>query len=156
MSHAGIWVLVLMLAIAAIYGTPSSMNVDGMRGVAESGAIVSSANGLILNRDTYQQLNRTPLPVADWQAQLRTTGTPLPRNGGFTWSYGLTAGTGHYFCLRSLHGTSLHVHQTLLKAQDRLQFDTYLAENCGATADMAAGTDISTLSALSLTIYTGS
>jgi hypothetical protein len=154
MQHA-IWIIVLVISLVIIQGTPSIINIDGMRGIAESGSLISTANGAILSRDNYQQTTSSQLTVANWEAELRTMGSPLPNNAGFAWDYGLTSGVGNYFCVQSNIAPSDYTLKVINRLQERLQFTAYVDETCGAVADMPAATDLTTLSSLSLTIYVG-
>ena len=102
-----IWVIVLMLVLMSVFHTnPDTINLDGMKGRAQSGAITASIDGLMLSRSNYQQFSGQTLPIADWEQELRQSGVATPKVGGFTFSYDATAGQGHYFCVTSNAGNT--------------------------------------------------
>lgn len=151
-----IWVIVLMLMLMTVFHTnPDTINLDGMKGRAQSGAITASIDGLMLSRTNYQQFSGQTLPIANWEQELRQSGVSTPKVGGFTFSYDATAGQGYYFCVTSDAGNTSSARFILNQAHERMGYDVYLNEDCGATENAEPATPLEDLGALTLTVYTG-
>jgi len=151
-----IWVIVLILMLMTVFNTnPNTVNIDGMKGRALSGAVTASIDGLMLSRNSYQQLNNQILPTEDWRLELRQSGVSVPKVSGFDFTYDSTSGYGYFFCVTSNSGSTGASVFALKQAQERMGYQVYLNEDCGATEDAEPTTSLSSLNALSLTVYTG-
>jgi|TARA_B110000196_G_C21153096_1_gene671077 hypothetical protein len=151
-----IWVVVLILMLMMVFNTnPNTINMDGVKGRALSGAITASTDGLMLSRNSYQQLNSQTLPIDDWKIELRRNGVAIPKVSGFNFIYGATPGYGYYFCVTPSAGNTGASRFALNQAYDRMGYQVYLNETCGSTENAEPATPLSDLSNLALTVYTG-
>lgn len=151
-----IWVIVLILMLMTVFNTnPNTVNIDGMKGRALSGAVTASIDGLMLSRNSYQQLNNQILPTENWSVELRQSGVSVPKVSGFEFTYDSVSGYGYFFCVTSNSGSTGSSIFALKQAKERMGYQVYLNESCGATEDAGSDTSLSSLSSLSLTVYTG-
>jgi hypothetical protein len=147
---------VLVISIAALFGSPSNVNMDGHRVLIESKSITSSINALLISKNNYQFETKKQLSYVNWKSDFRKTGNPVPRMSGYLFSYDFTLGEGNYFCITASDTVSAHRSRVLTKAKVVLGDDhVYLNENCGALTNHPSTDDTSIYDTLSLTVFTG-
>jgi hypothetical protein len=151
-----IFIFVLMMSILFLYGSPSSIDLEGMQEKMDVKSMSAAVKSLVLAETNYLQISRRDLPIDNWRSSLRKTQNRVSYIPGVNITYGETAGTGRYFCFTSDSGVHNRIVRVFQSVSERIvDNDGYLGHinnTCGATSTEA---DASTLNAISFTVYTG-
>jgi hypothetical protein len=151
-----IFIFVLMMSILFLYGSPSSIDLEGMQEKMDVKSMSASIKSLMMAENNYLQMSRRDLPIDDWRSALRKTRNRVSYIPGVNITYGETAGTGRYFCLTSDSGAHNRIVRVFQSVSERVVdndgYQGYINDTCGATS---TETDTSTLNEISFTIYTG-
>jgi hypothetical protein len=157
MGIKAIYVMVIIFAMMALWGTPSALNVEGIQRTVDVRVVASAIDSLVLAESNYQTKFNQPLPIATWQESIRDANSSIPRIKAFNISYNETVGTGRFFCFTSDTGTTPYVEKISTAIQERIGgangYDVYVSDVCGVTSNNA--TSPATWDDYSITVYTG-
>lgn len=152
-----VFILVLMISILFLYGSPTSIDMEGMKRKMDIRSVSTSVKAMMLAEQNYLQMTRKDLPIATWRQSLSGTGNKVPHIPGVTITYAETSGVGRYFCLTSDVGVHRRIVDLFSEVRKRIVdndgYVGFINENCGATT---AAANPAALSSISFTIYTGS
>jgi len=148
--------VVIVVIMIASYGSPSHVDVDSVKVKIKTEDVRSSFVGLALNWRTYQTEFGEVLPIANWKALIESPGMVVPDYQSYSWTYG-NNGSGYYFCLTTTSQPAInnYWYEVLLNVKGRMGNSGFVNESCGATADLDASPDFSSLGSLSFTGYVG-
>jgi hypothetical protein len=134
-----IYALAIIFALLALWGSPSSLNFDGLRVNSESRSVHVGMDALVVAENNYQLKYGSQLTVSQWREDLYRDGVRPPNFSGFLLSYGENSSEGRYFCLTAEFDFSNHARKVLLQSQDRMVdrsgYKVFVSEECGSTAN---------------------
>lgn len=146
--------LALLIAVAALFGSPSVLNLEGHRVMLDSRNVTVSMNTLMLSKINYEVEMKTMLPEVEWKKELRSTGNPVPHLKGYEIEFSTTTGEGQYFCIYAENKASSHRAKVLTKVREGYVTEkVFLNDTCGALEDHAPADNVSEYNMLALTLY---
>jgi hypothetical protein len=157
MGIKAVYVMVIIFAMMALWGTPSALNVEGIQRTIDVRTMTSAIDSLVLAESNYQTKFNQTLPIATWQDSIRDASSSIPRVKAFDISYNETTGVGRFFCFTSDAGTTPYIEKISPAIQERIGgasgYAVYISDVCGVTSNNASPPV--TWANYSITVYTG-
>jgi hypothetical protein len=150
-----ILILVLIISIGALFGSPSSIDFDGLREKKTASSLVTGVNSLFVSKRNYEMETKEELPLANWQSELRNMGNAVPQFSPFDVEYQDSGANGKYFCLKSSGPLSSYARDLSLIVHSRLaeNYKSMINDTCGAVTSQTESHVINDASSVAVTIY---
>lgn len=158
MYHSTFAIAILVLMLMLFFGSPSSMNPDGFKRIAEAKSIQSTAKSLVLWELSATTENKKKPQVDNWKQLMSSMSFPRPSDIlDSQWHYGEDPTKGRYWCLLRMSKPSSHVLSVFKEASILLsnEGEIRLSTTCNSGNVVDDSADISTIDTIAMTLYSG-